>query len=304
MKKLAGIRFILTQKCNYHCVYCHGENLKERVIEFKMDNKIIDEIIKEAALRGVGVVSVTGGEPFLSDKLFELLNIAKKYKQYTIVNTNGSVLGKYINKLPGVVDEVHIHLPSLKSTTYGKITGNYKTLKTVLRNLSLLKKRTNIKIYLNIPVVHGINECELRSIYEFAEKFGFKCRFLEIFPISKDILNYYIDINKVMKKYFPDFRKISTYDYGISKYEKNSSESIYTCRCMCFDEKCHGCLKNHYLHIIPNMKIKPCSLRETILDCNLNTVSADFDGAIDYFNGIKSLPVKYKKIFRLAKRAK
>ena len=137
--------------------------------------------------------------------------------------------------------------------------------------------------------------------YEFGEKNGFGCRLLEIFPISPKMLSFYININEIMGKQFPEFKKISTYDYGISKYKNASGKIIYTCRCMCFDEKCNGCSKNHYLHLTPNMKIKPCSLSSKTIKCDQDTIVENIDCALNFLGKKQFLPTKYKKIFNLAK---
>lgn len=300
-EKIVGLRFILTQRCNYRCVYCHKENLKySKIKSEKTDEKNIEQIIKVANENGAKVVAVTGGEPFLSKNLLKLLKIAKKYKQRTIINTNGSIIGKN-KKALAFIDEMHVHLPALNQTVYNKLTGNGNQLSVVLENLLFLKKKTKIKIFLNIPVVRDVNELELKEIYKFGEKHGLKCRFLEIFPISKEMLNYYIDINKIMGNYFPNFRKISTYEYGVSKYKDNSGKLIYTCRCMCFDEKCAECSKNHYMHLTPDMKIKPCSLSSKTINCRKDKIAENIGWALNYLDSIYFLPLKYKKLFDLAK---
>ena len=79
---LAGIRFILTSRCNYNCIYCHKEGLKKNQEEKQNGYlEVMEEIIKEGASRGVNKISITGGEPFLSKNLIPLLEIAKKYNQ-------------------------------------------------------------------------------------------------------------------------------------------------------------------------------------------------------------------------------
>ena len=300
-KKIAGLRFILTQRCNYNCIYCHKENLKSsNVSSDKMNKKTVRNIIREAKKRGAKTVAITGGEPFLSKNLFELLQEAKKHEQYTIINTNGSLLGICAKKIFNLIEEIHIHLPSLDSNVYNRTTKSKKSPNQILKNLLFLKE-SKIKIFLNIPVVRGVNELELRKIYEFGKENGFECRFLEIFPISFKMVNFYVNINEVMKKQFPEFEKISTYDYGISKYKNISGKTIYTCRCMCFDERCNECSKNHYLHLTPDMKIKPCSLSSKTIECDQNTIVKNIDCALDFLGKKQFLPTKYKKIFNLAK---
>ena len=86
-----SVNLVVTTKCNYSCRFCFGH--------FKqLDNTPRDcsilEIPKLLAEAGCKKLTLGGGEPFLSSKLLELLNEAKKVGLTTCVVTNGNMITK------------------------------------------------------------------------------------------------------------------------------------------------------------------------------------------------------------------
>lgn len=85
--KIASTLFLAG--CNFRCLFCHNPELIEKTGN---DNIPIDDIMEKLERREnfIEGVCITGGEPLLSDDIFELLDILKKKTHLSIkIDTNG-----------------------------------------------------------------------------------------------------------------------------------------------------------------------------------------------------------------------
>jgi 7-carboxy-7-deazaguanine synthase len=129
--KLSGIPtiFIRVSGCNLRCSYCDTQYAYDNGTEMNINN-IINEIKKYQCNN----VCLTGGEPLLYSNIRELINklINKKYN--VSIETNGS-----INIIPILKTNILISL-DIKCPS-SKMNG-----KMILENLTLLKKKDQLKI--------------------------------------------------------------------------------------------------------------------------------------------------------------
>ena len=87
--------FELTPKCNHDCIYCynvwrHGR-YPEGEIGVESWEKIITKLKKETKFK---MVAFSGGEPLLDPKIFDILQVLKKYRINTNLITNGSLMSE------------------------------------------------------------------------------------------------------------------------------------------------------------------------------------------------------------------
>ncbi len=87
--------FELTPKCNHDCIYCYNVWKHGRYPEGEIDvdswEKIVGKLKKETKFK---TVALSGGEPLLNSKVFDILKILKKYRINTNLITNGSLMSK------------------------------------------------------------------------------------------------------------------------------------------------------------------------------------------------------------------
>jgi len=79
------IYYYITTKCNVSCSYCYNENVG---INDELDFDHIFQFLEYIQNKNVELV-ITGGEPTLHTKFFDLLNCLLKLKIKFIVDTNG-----------------------------------------------------------------------------------------------------------------------------------------------------------------------------------------------------------------------
>ena len=90
MIRYESLYLSVTGKCNLHCGHCYLLDSK-RSIDPSLDQ--IDKLLKEASIYGIEEVKLTGGEPFVREDLFEILNILHKYDLHlNAICTNGTLI--------------------------------------------------------------------------------------------------------------------------------------------------------------------------------------------------------------------
>ncbi|WP_160691818.1 radical SAM protein [Clostridium sp. C2-6-12] len=148
MKKLI-MQWHITNRCNKRCSHCYQgdyngkeftiNNLKEVVAQYL---ELLHEYNMMNNLNTKGQINITGGEPFIREDIWELLDVFKEYNKHFDfgVLTNGSLLNEEVVKRlkyykPRIVQ---VSLDGSKET-HDKIRGK-NSYNEVVKALKLLKK--------------------------------------------------------------------------------------------------------------------------------------------------------------------
>lgn len=270
--KINGLRFIIGEKCNYDCFYCHHEgcyNLKEEVDLSSYEYKI--KMLKKFCQKNdIKDIAITGGEPFLYFKKLKILLDTFDDGNFRItLNTNASLIHMYIDYLNSIKKiELHINLSSLDKKIHKQIT-NSNQLDNELKSLYKLKETPHI-IKLNIIALKTINEDELVKIHEFSKKNNFIPRYLVLydeFNKYKDFIMTIDEICDVFKTKVLDF-----YAYGL--YRTSPPNDFEIVKCLCADNECDICKNNTYLHISPDLSIKYCLKKDDLVSVNYDSLNS------------------------------
>lgn len=89
--RTAMAHFAITSWCNAKCVFCSYPDSKERV---SVDLSDAIKAINALKLLGVGIISLTGGEPFLNRDIFRIACHASSVGMVVFTGTNGSLMTK------------------------------------------------------------------------------------------------------------------------------------------------------------------------------------------------------------------
>lgn len=117
------LRFFLTPKCNFSCIYCNPNKLRE--CKSEVSEKQAISILKSAYLAGIKKVHWTGGEPTTRLDLISLMKEAKKIGfTEQIITTNGWNLYKILDEaIENGLTRVNISLDTLNKERFKKLTG-------------------------------------------------------------------------------------------------------------------------------------------------------------------------------------
>lgn len=195
------LRISITDRCNLRCVYC----MPPEGVPFKPHDNILkyEEILKivEVGVElGINKVRITGGEPLVRKDVVELINGIRKISGIKDISmtTNGTLLPKYAYDLKKAgLSRINISLDSLNSNTYKKITRRDEFAKATEGIKSAFEAGLK-PVKINVVVMKGINEHELKDFINFARDKEIHVRFIEYMPIGDARLlssNYYFSLN-------------------------------------------------------------------------------------------------------------
>jgi PqqA peptide cyclase len=94
--ELREIKIELTQGCPLACVHCSTNSSRKQTSE--LPRRVVLRLLREAAGLGVKRVVFTGGEPLISESLFEAVTLASSLRISPTVYTSG-VLDNHLNPM-------------------------------------------------------------------------------------------------------------------------------------------------------------------------------------------------------------
>ncbi|MFQ3675387.1 MAG: radical SAM protein, partial [Endomicrobiia bacterium] len=90
------IQWHITERCNLSCIHCYKEPFREELgleeLKFILNNII--SFVKDRQLNLI--LTITGGEPFLKEEIYELVEYANNFEEISNINfiSNGTILPK------------------------------------------------------------------------------------------------------------------------------------------------------------------------------------------------------------------
>ena len=138
-RTIKHIRFSITSKCQYSCLYCDREGYS-RTHELTVEEitklcKILAEILN------VTRIKFTGGEPLCREEIIQIIQNVSDLQIYKDISmtTNGLLLYEKAEELyKAGLNRINVSLASLQPEVYKKIYGS-DSLKTVLKGLQKAK---------------------------------------------------------------------------------------------------------------------------------------------------------------------
>ncbi|KKK42461.1 hypothetical protein LCGC14_0836340 [marine sediment metagenome] len=186
-RTIKHIRFSVTSKCQYSCLYCDSEGYS------KTNELSVDEITKLckllAEILDVTRIKFTGGEPLCRKEIIEIIKNVSDLQLYKDISmtTNGLLLSEKAEELHKAgLNRINVSLASLKPETYKKVYG-MDTLKTVLKGLKKAKEVGFNPIKLNFVAMKGLNNGELDNMIDYCVKNGFILQLIELHKVSKTV---------------------------------------------------------------------------------------------------------------------
>ncbi len=193
------LRVSVTDRCDLRCVYCMGpQGVKllehSQILSFEE----IISVIKTAVALGICKIRLTGGEPLVRRGI-ELLTAkiaAVPGIDDLSMTTNGQRLSEFAASLKKAgLKRVNISLDSLNPAVYQEITRGGELQKT-LSAIQVALDMGLAPVKINVVLMKGINDAEIRDFLRLAFEYPIHLRFIEYMPLdSHDIL--------WQKKYLP-----------------------------------------------------------------------------------------------------
>lgn len=181
------IRLSITDRCDFRCIYCMGEDMTFLPREELLSLEECERLVRTFVSLGVQKVRITGGEPLVRKNalwLFDRIGHLPGLRELTLT-TNGSQLTQYAEQLKAAgVDRVNISLDSLDAERFRKIT-RIGDLNKVLRGIESARAAGFVHTKLNTVLMRGLNDDEAPRLVQFAIDRQLDITFIEEMPLGE-----------------------------------------------------------------------------------------------------------------------
>lgn len=181
-EKLLEAKIELNTLCNLNCVHCYLPKHENKGFTLKKVYNILDE------LRSMGVyeISFTGGEIFLRDDIFEIIEYARNLGFSVILFSNIILLDeKKIEKLSKLyINKISCTLFSMNDFINDEIMKKKGSLNKIIKNIDLLiKYKINIEVK---TVLMNKNIYDYKEIQKFCKERKIETIFTPVVTIRND----------------------------------------------------------------------------------------------------------------------
>ncbi|NTE02039.1 GTP 3',8-cyclase MoaA [Agrobacterium tumefaciens] len=178
------LRISLTDNCNFRCFYC----MPEEEYDFTPASRLMqtDEIIKLATIfvnQGVKKIRLTGGEPLVRKDAAAIISALGKLPVELVITTNGTRIAEMLPVLKEAgIKTMNISLDTLQAEKFMLITRR-DVFHQVRSNIELLLHE-KIAVKINMVVMKGLNDGEIKDFINWTKHNPIQIRFIEFMPFS------------------------------------------------------------------------------------------------------------------------
>jgi GTP 3',8-cyclase len=186
-RRVDYIRLSITDRCDFRCVYCMGEDMTFLPREEVLTLEECERLVRVFVGLGVEKVRITGGEPLVRRDallLFQKIGGMPGLRELTLT-TNGSQLEQYAGQLKDAgVNRINISLDSLDADRFRKVTRTGDIHK-VLRGIEAARAAGFAHTRLNAVLMRGFNDDEAPRLVQFAIDRQLDIAFIEEMPLGE-----------------------------------------------------------------------------------------------------------------------
>lgn len=200
----------LTYHCNLNCIYCYNKSIRKNISEINLSKW---KIIITKVLPLAKEITITGGEPFLSPILPQIIEFIKNNKPSISIGIISNCMTdfetyNFSDIVFNNIDNVIFSCDNLSGIHQPRVNFNSKLFKHNIRFLR--KKYTNLDITIS-SVLSNKNLYEIEDIKKFSIKESVKFRSVLIVPNTKSEIRLLPSI-KQYKRFLP------TGQYPLNKF--------------------------------------------------------------------------------------
>ncbi len=177
-----NVTWEMTWQCNLKCAHCLSDSGAAR--ENELTTNECRSLIDQLTQMNVFQVNIGGGEPFIREDFFELMQYAHKKELVTCVSTNGMLVDKGLAKKLGQLKRLYLQvsLDGATADVNDRIRGK-GTYEKILRAMDCLASE-NVSFSVN-AVLTRLNYPQLDDLRQIAASFGSELRVSRFRPSGR-----------------------------------------------------------------------------------------------------------------------
>ena len=217
-RPVTDLRMSVTDRCNYHCVYCRTaaraglspapqpEHAEDAAFEAgagvthragcgaPAELPVADclHIARLFVSLGIRKIRLTGGEPLLRRELLEIVSGLAKLRTLDgeavdlAITTNGHLLGKLARPLAEAgLRRVTISLDAIEPEAFARLTRMERGFSEVVDGIRQAARAGLSPVKLNCVLLRGFNDDQIVPLGKFARDEGVVVRFIEFMPLDE-----------------------------------------------------------------------------------------------------------------------
>lgn len=167
------IFFDPTNRCNSKCIHCYNDSGKSSgKDEIRLD--VLETFVKGMQEKGIFLVSIAGGEPFIREDIFEIIRLFNAHDVSVSITTNGLSLDREKAQLLSRLDvkSVTVSVDGVTKEEYLKVRG-VNRFDELSENLHLLREFFSGEISMRLSVMR--DNCIPEKVLQYAVDKRFDC---------------------------------------------------------------------------------------------------------------------------------
>ncbi|MGD8281748.1 MAG: GTP 3',8-cyclase MoaA [Gemmatimonadota bacterium] len=185
------LRISVTDKCNLRCVYCMPmEGLPWLKREDLLSYEEIEQIVRTMAPMGLERVRITGGEPLVRQDLPELVKLLAGVPgiRDLSLSTNAVLLADQAEALKSAgIQRLNVSLDSLQPDRVDSIARRPGSYPKIMEGLDAAEEVGFAPIKVNVVLIRGQNDDEIRDFAEITRERPWHVRFIEMMPTGANL---------------------------------------------------------------------------------------------------------------------
>lgn len=201
------LRISLTDNCNFRCFYC----MPEEDYDFTPASRLMqpEEILKLASVfvaEGVKKIRLTGGEPLVRKDAGAIILALAQLPVELVMTTNGTRIAEMLPiLLEAGIKTINISLDTLQPEKFLLITRR-DLFHQVRSNIELLLQH-KFTVKINVVVMKGLNEDEIKDFIQWTKHHPVQVRFIEFMPFNgnKWTSNQMFSLDEILQEITQNF---------------------------------------------------------------------------------------------------
>lgn len=188
-RQINYVRFSVTDRCDFRCVYCMSEHMTFLPRAQILTLEELATLGRAFVELGARKIRITGGEPLVRRNVLWLFQELGRLREHglaeLVLTTNGSQLERMAADLKAAgVARINISLDTLDPERFRRMTRTGE-LDAVLRGIQAARAAGFRRVKLNAVILKGRNHDEVVPLARFAIENGLDISYIEEMPLGE-----------------------------------------------------------------------------------------------------------------------
>lgn len=256
------LRILVTDSCNYRCVYCHNEGQGKEIQHKKISFSDFLEAMRAIEHTPIQEVRFSGGEPLLHPQIIDMIEWVDANTDYEVgLASNISLLTEEMaERLSKTRVLITVHFPGATEEAYHRVTKKeFSKFEKAVELLDRYQLSYSFNYVLHPELIENLEKVLEYSIHK-------KIR-IKLLPfVEERFRNYSSDIMKNLKEFFikNKCQKYYNKEQGFGLWTFKNGAQIKLLDSPCYEKNIRKCKGYGEIKLLPDYSLQTCLFAERI----------------------------------------